>query len=140
TPQRMLMFRSRGWNLRDNFGDVLKGMPIYEEVIDIDTEPRNLTDVIATASQPETKGVQVAEQLAKVATERGVEVFTPQTPTVPATEPSQPVEVKQSTPASPEPTPPINPPQAPPDQQPILDAIKAAEDILKADESGQKKY
>lgn len=38
TPQRMLMFRSRSWNLRDEFGDVLKGMAIYEEARDIETE------------------------------------------------------------------------------------------------------
>ena len=37
-PQRMLMFRARGWNLRDEFGDVLKGLAIYEEARDIETE------------------------------------------------------------------------------------------------------
>lgn len=37
TPQRMLMFRARGWNLRDEFGDVLKGLSIYEEAMDIET-------------------------------------------------------------------------------------------------------
>lgn len=36
-PQRMLMWRARGWNLRDNFGDVLKGLAIYEEAMDFDT-------------------------------------------------------------------------------------------------------
>jgi len=36
-PQRMLMWRARGWNLRDNFGDVLKGLAIYEEAMDIET-------------------------------------------------------------------------------------------------------
>lgn len=39
TPQRMLMFRARGWNLRDNFGDYLKGMAMFEEAMDIDTLP-----------------------------------------------------------------------------------------------------
>lgn len=29
-PQRMLMFRARGYNLRDNFGDALKGIAIRE--------------------------------------------------------------------------------------------------------------
>lgn len=38
TPQRMLTFRPRGWNLRDEFGDVLKGLAIYEEARDIETE------------------------------------------------------------------------------------------------------
>lgn len=36
-PQRMLMWRARGWNLRDQFGDVLKGLAIYEEAMDIET-------------------------------------------------------------------------------------------------------
>lgn len=35
-PQRMLMWRARGWNLRDQFGDVLKGLAIYEEAMDIE--------------------------------------------------------------------------------------------------------
>ncbi len=38
-PQRMLMWRARGWNLRDQFGDVLKGLAIYEEAMDIETSP-----------------------------------------------------------------------------------------------------
>lgn len=37
-PQRMLMWRARGWNLRDQFGDVLKGLAIYEEAMDITPE------------------------------------------------------------------------------------------------------
>jgi len=36
TPARMLMWRCRGFNLRDNFGDVLKGLAIYEEAIDLE--------------------------------------------------------------------------------------------------------
>jgi hypothetical protein len=36
-PKRMLMFRARGYNLRDNFGDVLKGFTIGELVDDFDT-------------------------------------------------------------------------------------------------------
>jgi hypothetical protein len=31
-PDRMLMFRARGFNLRDNFPDVLKGFKTYEEL------------------------------------------------------------------------------------------------------------
>jgi hypothetical protein len=34
-PERMLMWRCRGFNLRDNFGDVLKGMYTAEEARDI---------------------------------------------------------------------------------------------------------
>lgn len=36
--ERMLMFRSRGFNLRDNFGDVLAGLATYEEVRDYPDE------------------------------------------------------------------------------------------------------
>jgi hypothetical protein len=37
-PERMLMWRARGSNIRDNFGDVLKGLPIYEEAQDYDLD------------------------------------------------------------------------------------------------------
>lgn len=40
-PGRMLMWRARGWNLRDNFGDVLKGLAIYEEAMDIEVNRGN---------------------------------------------------------------------------------------------------
>jgi len=33
-PGRMLMFRARAWNLRDGFGDVLRGLHVREEVED----------------------------------------------------------------------------------------------------------
>lgn len=39
-PERMLQFRARGWNLRDNFGDVLMGLIFTEEAHDIDPGPR----------------------------------------------------------------------------------------------------
>jgi hypothetical protein len=42
-PERMLLFRARGFNLRDNFGDVLKGLRTHEELRDIPREPRNVT-------------------------------------------------------------------------------------------------
>lgn len=35
------MWRARGWNLRDNFGDVLKGLAIYEEAMDIEVSRGN---------------------------------------------------------------------------------------------------
>jgi hypothetical protein len=37
-PERMLLFRARGFNLRDNFGDVLKGLRTTEELSDIPAE------------------------------------------------------------------------------------------------------
>jgi len=33
-PDRMLLFRARGFNLRDNFGDILKGLQTLEEITD----------------------------------------------------------------------------------------------------------
>jgi hypothetical protein len=36
-PDRMLMFRARGFNLRDNFGDILKGFQTTEELQDYPT-------------------------------------------------------------------------------------------------------
>ena len=38
-PDRMLLFRARGFNLRDNFGDVLKGMSTLEELRDLNIKP-----------------------------------------------------------------------------------------------------
>ena len=43
-PSRMLMFRARSFNLRDNFGDVLKGLRTTEELGDMPPEPmKNVT-------------------------------------------------------------------------------------------------
>ena len=42
-PKRMLKFRSRGFALRDMFGDVLKGFKIIEELKDYPAEPENVT-------------------------------------------------------------------------------------------------
>lgn len=39
-PQRMLMFRARGFNLRDNFPDVLRGLKTTEELQDYPVEAR----------------------------------------------------------------------------------------------------
>jgi hypothetical protein len=36
-PDRQLMWRARGWNLRDEFGDVLSGLAIAEEEMDVPT-------------------------------------------------------------------------------------------------------
>lgn len=43
-PKRMLKMRSRGFSLRDNFTDVLKGMPIAEELIGNDAEDAEFND------------------------------------------------------------------------------------------------
>lgn len=39
-PKRMLQMRARSWALRDGFGDVLKGLHVAEEIMDIDMKER----------------------------------------------------------------------------------------------------
>ena len=135
-PQRMLMWRARGWNLRDNFGDVLKGMPIYEEAIDLDTyEPKSTAEVIAAQSQPGTKGEALTPALDRVAEERAV-------PLQPQPAPAQ--DQPGSTPAS-EPAQEL-PEQAPREdtaaqgdqEDPLLTAIEAGEAVLRGSAAGQK--
>jgi hypothetical protein len=62
-PERMLLFRARGFNLRDNFGDVLKGLRTHEELRDIPREPRNVTP---------TPGASIADALTQDAGEAEV--------------------------------------------------------------------
>lgn len=52
-PDRQLMWRARGWNLRDEFGDVLCGLAIAEEEMDVPTPqaPRQLS---VEVNPPET--------------------------------------------------------------------------------------
>lgn len=50
-PKRMLQMRARSWALRDVFPDVLRGMPIAEELMDTPTEK----DVTPASNQSETK-------------------------------------------------------------------------------------
>ncbi|MEX3972221.1 hypothetical protein [Paraburkholderia caribensis] len=42
-PQRMKKMRARSFALRDNFADVLKGIPVAEEVMDIEPVERDIT-------------------------------------------------------------------------------------------------
>ncbi|MBR8279757.1 hypothetical protein [Burkholderia vietnamiensis] len=42
-PQRMKKMRARAFALRDNFADVLKGIPVAEEVMDIEPVERDIT-------------------------------------------------------------------------------------------------
>lgn len=53
-PARMLMFRARGFNLRDNFGDVLKGLRTVEEA-----EDQVVIDVPTPAGQLPAAGSRV---------------------------------------------------------------------------------
>lgn len=45
-PERMLLFRARGFALRDGFGDVLKGMHTTEELQDM---PKDITDSVVVS-------------------------------------------------------------------------------------------
>jgi len=57
-PERMLIFRARGFNLRDNFGDVLKGLQTVEELRDM---PKEVTP--DKVSKPLFGGVTKAEDV-----------------------------------------------------------------------------
>ena len=74
-PQRMLMFRARGWLLRDEFGDVLKGVKSVEELRDLTEEEkferaRNIhplapPDPRAAAAQDHTVDERAADEKAQ---------------------------------------------------------------------------
>lgn len=51
-PKRMMQMRARSWALRDVFPDVLRGMPVAEELMDMPTE-RDVTPV----AQPEAPAI-----------------------------------------------------------------------------------
>ncbi|HEY1192341.1 MAG TPA: hypothetical protein VGE74_32255 [Gemmata sp.] len=68
-PDRQLMWRARGWNLRDNFNDVLCGLGIAEEELDVpvrvvsvkaDPAPVDLPPVVPQL--PEAKAEAVADE------------------------------------------------------------------------------
>lgn len=66
-PRRMLRFRARGFILRDQFGDVLKGLRTAEEAMD---EPINVTDMGSDApAEPKpakpTAGARLAAKMAE---------------------------------------------------------------------------
>jgi len=66
-PERMLLFRARGFNLRDNFGDVLKGLRTTEELQD--SPPMKIAEgieVVTPEVQPPThkKGIRDAAKKA----------------------------------------------------------------------------
>lgn len=50
-PKRMLQMRARSWALRDVFPDVLRGMPIAEELQDMPTE-KEVTSSYAKPAEP----------------------------------------------------------------------------------------
>jgi hypothetical protein len=61
SPKRMLMWRPRSFVMRDKFQDVLYGFVTVEEARDITPEAER--GAIAEASQPDTKGKDLAEKI-----------------------------------------------------------------------------
>jgi hypothetical protein len=67
-PERMLLFRARGFNLRDNFGDVLKGLRTTEELSDIPAEKTvsghvvQITPLPSVQITPRTAQAPLAEE------------------------------------------------------------------------------
>jgi len=51
-PKRMLQMRARSWALRDEFTDVLRGMPIAEEVLDYVDREKDVTPPPAATPEP----------------------------------------------------------------------------------------
>lgn len=76
-PQRMLKFRARGFILRDQFGDVLKGLVTAEEAMDM-PPTRNETPPTSEATPPDVFG----------ATPEQTKPATQDEPSDPATNPS----------------------------------------------------
>jgi len=54
-PGRMLMWRARGFNVRDNFGDIVKGLRFFEEAMDIVDDEPQVTVVDGDAPTPKPK-------------------------------------------------------------------------------------
>lgn len=63
-PKRMLQMRARSWALRDEFTDVLRGMPVAEEVLEyVEREKDVMPPVQQTAPPADTKASRLKEKL-----------------------------------------------------------------------------
>jgi hypothetical protein len=60
--KRMLQMRARSWALRDEFTDVLRGMPVAEEVMDYVAPEKDVTP-LPTAAPVETKADRLKSKL-----------------------------------------------------------------------------
>ncbi len=122
-PGRMMMFRARGFNLRDQFGDVLKGLKFYEEAIDMeDVGGGNFAMAPATPEKPATLGtlLKQSKEAVKAQTidvtlaaptptveETLVDILTPEEQTAPTPPPpADPTEVIDEAVPAESPTPP----------------------------------
>jgi len=95
-PQRMTLFRARGFILRDQFGDVLKGLKSAEEVMD---EPREI-DVTAVGTDTPSGPPAAAAKMSRRRTPKTEATVTE--PAKPATE-AAPAEAAAADTANPEP-------------------------------------
>lgn len=71
-PRRMLMFRARGFALRDEFGDVLIGLIFVEEAMDIPAEPRQAEPVSVVTVPPSPAPTGREAQMQRLAELRGI--------------------------------------------------------------------
>lgn len=85
-PKRMKKMRARAFALRDNFADILKGIPFAEEVMDIEPIARDITPRATPAQIAQSaaenarparteKHEQIIKNLVKAATEFGFDAF-----------------------------------------------------------------
>lgn len=87
-PDRMLLFRARGFNLRDNFGDILKGLKTSEELRDYATNGgEDDREINVTPSTPEQEAA-AAVRSTRPTRRTGVAAAKPVEPA--ATEPEKP--------------------------------------------------
>lgn len=102
-PERMLLWRAKGWAIRDGFADVLMGLWTYEEAIDMSAQtpvaPINVTPVPAEPkaeqkpeAQSTTAAIKTKLKKAKAAEEdpSGKVSPIPEESTATASEPTQP--------------------------------------------------
>ena len=73
-PKRMRQMRARAFALRDVFPDVLKGMPVAEEVMDIPKEMGPVNEVQQPAAQPAGASAELLDR-AEAAAAKGVLAF-----------------------------------------------------------------
>lgn len=62
-PNRMLKYRARGFNLRDNFPDVLCGFHIAEEMMDTPPEQAYTPETPTRAERKKIKSVDIKQQI-----------------------------------------------------------------------------
>lgn len=85
-PKRMKKMRVRAFTLRDNFADVLKGIPITEEMMDVEPVERDITPRATPAQiaqkaadsarvEREDRHVEIIKSLESVAQEYGSEAL-----------------------------------------------------------------